>query len=121
MDPVGTTQAVLSAINYLWTAAERVKENREECKRLCTHARSTVALIEEHAGTMSPALRGRLEAFERSVRIYYAIRAPSHSRLIVPMQAAARHCIYHTGAIRGQGGEANNMAKQHLWKNTAGV
>ena len=46
MDPVGTVQAVISAINYLYQVASKVKENRQECRRLCSHARSMLDLIQ---------------------------------------------------------------------------
>ncbi|KAJ3527660.1 hypothetical protein NM688_g8100 [Phlebia brevispora] len=46
MDPLGATQFVLSAINYLKTAADKVKENKNECQRLCRHAGSLLDLID---------------------------------------------------------------------------
>ena len=70
MDAVGTTQAVIGAINYLWTAAAKVKENTEECKRLCDHAQSTISIIQdEYSQDIPDTLRVRLRHLEKYVNI----------------------------------------------------
>lgn len=69
MDPLGTVQALISVISYLYEAVEKVKENKEECARLCSHVESLAKSIEsEYADeTIPPKLDARLEGLTRSV------------------------------------------------------
>ena len=61
MDAIGAIQAVYGAINYLYTASEKMKENQEECRRLCKHARSVVQLLQrEHEQGVPQDLARRL-------------------------------------------------------------
>ena len=46
MDPLGTVQAVIGSIQYLISIADKVKENGEECRRLCDHASRFIGLVE---------------------------------------------------------------------------
>lgn len=62
MDPLGTVQTVISAVRYLYTAYEKVKENSKECKCLCDHVTKLLGVIEsEYKNGLPSTLAGRLE------------------------------------------------------------
>jgi hypothetical protein len=46
MDPIGAITALLGVVNYLRTASDKIKQNREECHRLANHAEAILRLIE---------------------------------------------------------------------------
>ena len=73
MDPLGTSQAVLGAIQYLRSIAEKVKENGEECKRLCSHASAIVDLVQAECRNGVPSKLGKrlakLEGCALSLRL----------------------------------------------------
>lgn len=61
MDPIGTLRHLADVVKYLWDVAETMKENKEECRRLCQHTRHIMAMIqEENQGPLSPKLEMRL-------------------------------------------------------------
>ena len=71
MDPLGTAQAVLKAIEYLRSIVDKVKQNKEECKRLCDHASSIMALVQAECTDGVPAkLAARLGKLERCVLVH---------------------------------------------------
>ena len=61
MDPLGTVQFVLGTINYLKTEVDKVRENKHECKRLCSHAGALSRLIKtEFKGGVPSNVQRRL-------------------------------------------------------------
>ena len=46
MDPLSVVTTLISVTQYLITIAEKVQQNREECKRLAKHADDVVRLIQ---------------------------------------------------------------------------
>ncbi|PSS36758.1 hypothetical protein PHLCEN_2v1389 [Hermanssonia centrifuga] len=70
MDPLGTVKAVIGAINYLYAASEKIKENGEECKRFCTHASLVMELIQrdiEHTDGGSARVSSKLKRLSKYV------------------------------------------------------
>jgi hypothetical protein len=66
MDPLGTISALFSIVKYLRDVADKVQQNREECKRLADHAEAVLALIEtEVARGISADVAGRLGKLKR--------------------------------------------------------
>jgi hypothetical protein len=58
-DPVGIITAIFSIIGYIRNAADKVQQNREECRRLATHTEDVLTLIKEEIekGISSEALK----------------------------------------------------------------
>jgi hypothetical protein len=50
MDPLGTITTVISVINYLVNAANKIQQNRTECLALGDHARALIAVLQKKGG-----------------------------------------------------------------------
>ena len=69
MDPLSILSSLITAVNYLYTACEKVKENREECRRLCKDVNTIVELVQQECkDDIPPALKTRLVKLETYVR-----------------------------------------------------
>ena len=66
MDTLSILSSLVSAANYLYTASEKMKENREECRRLCKDVNTIVDLITQECKNGMPSiLKTRLTKLER--------------------------------------------------------
>lgn len=62
MDPIGTATAIISAINYLRDAVDKVKENREQCRKFYAYAKDLRDVVQNEykngvPKTLCPKLR----------------------------------------------------------------
>ena len=68
MDPVGTLVSLVSAVNYLYEASEKVQQNKEECRRFAAHANDVFMMIQgEIDDGISPRLLEKLQRLKRQV------------------------------------------------------
>lgn len=66
MDPLSTLQTLAGVIKYLWDASQKMKENKEECRRLCEHTKYIMDIIrDETKGELPPKLDVRLRQLTR--------------------------------------------------------
>lgn len=61
MDQLPTPQKLSKIIEYLYNATRKMKYNKEECQRLCSHTEQLVRMIQEQTeGVLSPRLEANL-------------------------------------------------------------
>ena len=63
MDPISSIQTLASVVSYLLEVAKKMKENKEECQRLCEHTGHILSIVrDETKGNVPPKLDLRLGA-----------------------------------------------------------
>lgn len=68
MDPLDPLTSLIGVIRYLRDVAEKVQQNREECRRLAAHANDVLRLVEiEIRNGASVDVLSRLEKLTRCV------------------------------------------------------
>jgi hypothetical protein len=66
VDPVGIITTIIKVIGYIRTAADKIEQNREECRCLANHAEDVLGLIKgEVGGGASADVLGRLSKLKR--------------------------------------------------------
>ena len=49
-EPISILTTILAVANYLLAVADKVQQNRDELRRLATHAKTLVKLVEREVG-----------------------------------------------------------------------
>lgn len=68
MDPLGIATTLVSLARHLGDVAEKVQQNREECRRLSKHAQEVAGLVDQEYKSGAPSdLQGRLAKLSECV------------------------------------------------------